>query len=220
MPLYQLRSKSVSLEAIRTDLIKLISEQISFASEQSELLLWINESNTYVSCHIYNSAEEETDNSDNYSVVEFEQFQYDEEEDVLFYELILDAIRSFPRDSFQDVSHGTFHIYESSECNEIYKIIELENGSLEIIARELEEGDYFADDLESDELHADNQHRKKTLLIWSFRTLLALILYYSFWDYKLVRWSLIIFIPLNLFSVFPFFLFWETVKEKWSDLKS
>ena len=61
---------------------------------------------------------------------------------------------------------------------------------------------------------------KKTLLIWSFRTLLALILYYSFWDYKLVRWSLIIFIPLNLFSVFPFFLFWETVKEKWSDLKS
>jgi len=42
-------------------------------------------------------------------------------------------------------------------------------------------------------------YRKKKLAMWAIRTALAVVMYYFLWDVKWVRWSLWLYVPLNLF---------------------
>lgn len=46
-----------------------------------------------------------------------------------------------------------------------------------------------------------NEVRKKKLIIYVIRTILAVILYYLFWKYYWVRMSLWLYIPLNLMGL-------------------
>ena len=46
------------------------------------------------------------------------------------------------------------------------------------------------------------EYRRKKLIIYLIRTLIAIALYYFLWDYEWVRWTLIVYIPLNLIGLF------------------
>lgn len=45
------------------------------------------------------------------------------------------------------------------------------------------------------------EYRKKKTIIWAVRTIIAATLFIFFWEYKYVKWGLIAYIPLNLFSI-------------------
>ena len=49
------------------------------------------------------------------------------------------------------------------------------------------------------------EYRKKKFILYLVRTLLTGSLYYLFWEYSWVRWTLLITIPLNLFSLLSIF---------------
>lgn len=54
------------------------------------------------------------------------------------------------------------------------------------------------------------QYGLTILMRWFFRWFLTAILYYIFWDYEWLRWSLIIAIPLGIFSLGTiFFAQWQ-----------
>ncbi len=55
--------------------------------------------------------------------------------------------------------------------------------------------------LEEEQLSDPIQKRKK-LVIWGIRTFLAVVLYIWFWHIAWVRWSLLLYIPLNLLGLF------------------
>lgn len=48
-------------------------------------------------------------------------------------------------------------------------------------------------------------YRKKKTITWIIRTSIAALFYVLFWEYNWVRWSLILYIPLNLFGLFSIF---------------
>ena len=48
-------------------------------------------------------------------------------------------------------------------------------------------------------------YRKRKLMMWCFRTIIAVILYIVFWQYQWVRTTLIVTIPLSLFSLLSIF---------------
>lgn len=48
----------------------------------------------------------------------------------------------------------------------------------------------------------DPAYRKKKLVLWAIRTTLSVILYVIFWKHNWVKWSLLLTIPLSLFSLF------------------
>ena len=47
--------------------------------------------------------------------------------------------------------------------------------------------------------------RKKKLIFWGIRTFMVIVLYIMFWDQSWVRWSLLIYIPLNMLSLFAIY---------------
>ena len=47
----------------------------------------------------------------------------------------------------------------------------------------------------------DPAFKKKKLILWSIRTSLTVILYLYFWNHAWVKWSLLLTIPLSLFSL-------------------
>lgn len=49
------------------------------------------------------------------------------------------------------------------------------------------------------------EYRKKRLVIYLIRTGIAVVLYFFFWKYQWVRWSLVVYVPLNLFSLVSIF---------------
>jgi len=42
-------------------------------------------------------------------------------------------------------------------------------------------------------------YRKRKLIMWAIRTVIAIVIYYLLWDVQWVRWSLWLYVPLNLF---------------------
>ncbi|MCR6639660.1 MAG: hypothetical protein NVV82_11935 [Sporocytophaga sp.] len=46
------------------------------------------------------------------------------------------------------------------------------------------------------------EYRQKKLLLWLVRTLMTILIYVLFWEYNWVKWTLILTVPLNLFSLF------------------
>ena len=42
-------------------------------------------------------------------------------------------------------------------------------------------------------------YRKRKLIMWAIRTVVAIIMYYFLWDVQWVRWTLWLYVPLNLF---------------------
>lgn len=49
------------------------------------------------------------------------------------------------------------------------------------------------------------EYKRKKLILWFIRTLIAVCLYFFSWKYTWVRWSLIVYIPLNLISLISIF---------------
>lgn len=47
--------------------------------------------------------------------------------------------------------------------------------------------------------------RRQKTIMWTIRTLIAIILYFIFWKHQWVRWTLIAYIPLNLLSLFSIY---------------
>ena len=48
-------------------------------------------------------------------------------------------------------------------------------------------------------------YQRKKLIFWGIRTLLIVILYVVLWRYQWIRWSLIAYIPLNLYGLFSIY---------------
>jgi len=48
----------------------------------------------------------------------------------------------------------------------------------------------------------NSSYRKNKLILWIIRTVISVILYILFWSYTWVKWTLLLTIPLNLFSLF------------------
>ena len=221
MPFFSKNSKAISSDEIRIELIELLSNQLSQNSNLKELLLWINETNCYVSCHWYDSKNGIIDDSDNYSVVVFDEFQDMEyEETESFYEKILDSLKTFSSDTFKNQNIVRANVYESDETDEPTKIFEIENGSLTII-KSIKPNwkSNLLTEVENNEILTEKFKRKK-LIIWLIRTIVAIILYVIFWKYELVRWSLIIYIPLNLFSPFSIFFWRKLINKKLNKIKN
>lgn len=45
-------------------------------------------------------------------------------------------------------------------------------------------------------------YQKKKLVLWTVRTLITITLYVLFWKHDWVKWTLVVTIPLSLFSLF------------------
>ncbi|MEM6686903.1 MAG: hypothetical protein AAF617_14050 [Bacteroidota bacterium] len=58
------------------------------------------------------------------------------------------------------------------------------------------------------------QYRLRKLIGWAIRTLIAIILCISFWEYTWVRWTLVFYIPLNLFGLYSILKATNTVDAK------
>lgn len=49
------------------------------------------------------------------------------------------------------------------------------------------------------------KYKRKKLMIYVIRTTISIVLFYMFWEYNWVRWFLVLYIPLNLFSLVSIF---------------
>lgn len=58
--------------------------------------------------------------------------------------------------------------------------------------------------IESDTVLSPQYRRRKTV-IWAIRTLIVIALFIIFWKHTWVRWFLIAYVPLNLFSLFSIY---------------
>jgi len=47
----------------------------------------------------------------------------------------------------------------------------------------------------------DPAYRKKKFVLWTVRATISIALYIVFWEYNWVKWSLLLTVPLSLFSV-------------------
>ncbi len=65
----------------------------------------------------------------------------------------------------------------------------------------------------------DSKYRRKKAINWLIRTVIAIILYIIFWDYDWVRWSLCIYIPLNLLGFIIIFAIPYYLKRKQEKLE-
>ena len=45
------------------------------------------------------------------------------------------------------------------------------------------------------------KYRNRKLLFYAIRTLIAVVIFYIFWDYEHIFWLLLIYIPINLISL-------------------
>lgn len=64
------------------------------------------------------------------------------------------------------------------------------------------------------------EYRKKKLIIWIARTILSIALYYYFWKYEWVRWTLVLYIPLALFNLIALLGFNYFAKKKAEKIKT
>ncbi len=65
----------------------------------------------------------------------------------------------------------------------------------------------------------DAGFRRKKMISWLIRTIIAIVLYIIFWDYEWVRWSLWIYVPLNLFGLVMLFIVPRYLKKKHEKLE-
>lgn len=65
----------------------------------------------------------------------------------------------------------------------------------------------------------DAGYRRKKMINWLIRTIIAIVLYILFWEYEWVRWSLWIYVPLNLFGLVMLFIVPSYLKKKHEKLE-
>ena len=114
-------SNSVNIKEIKSQIIEIINLQLR-RKETSEfymdLLLWISNTNGYISCHKYNADEELSDEDDFYSVLELSEFHdtiINLEEDS-FYDCILKILNQINRKDL--IQKRSISIYETWEIND------------------------------------------------------------------------------------------------------
>lgn len=49
------------------------------------------------------------------------------------------------------------------------------------------------------------EYKKKKLLVYCIRTIIAVVIFYFLWDHEWIKWALWLYIPLNLFSLLSIF---------------
>lgn len=61
----------------------------------------------------------------------------------------------------------------------------------------------FEQELAQSDYHAiaDSGVRRKKLILWIIRTAISVGIYWYFWDYIWVRWTLVLTVPLSLLSL-------------------
>jgi len=60
--------------------------------------------------------------------------------------------------------------------------------------------------------------KRKKIIAWLIRTIIAAILFIIFWEYTWVRWVLVFYIPLNIFSLYAIYKFDNTVNTKMNEV--
>lgn len=121
-------SQSVKNTEIEESLIEIINFQINrykIDSIYNDLLLWINETNGYVSCHWYNFENKETNENDIFSCLElpelFENIDYENNEE--FQTLVKSYLIKIDKDKLHHLIK--IKIYITSEINEPKLLLEL-----------------------------------------------------------------------------------------------
>ncbi len=106
---------------IKNELIQIINFQLNKLKTQlafPDILLWINNTNGYISCHRYNSSENMTNEEDSYSALELPDF-FEEliegDNDESFYDKILPILNKIKPKDLIECNH--VKLYETSEIN-------------------------------------------------------------------------------------------------------
>lgn len=130
-PLYDKDSEAFGERAVYDELAKIINIQLNNASlipkAFRNLLLYVNGTNSYVSCHWYNLEKEDVLDTCGYTVVTFIKYQDEEiwedgtlDEDFFFYGLIMDTLKKFRLTAIDPLDSVT--LYESDEGDEVLPI--------------------------------------------------------------------------------------------------
>lgn len=115
----------IDKEIIFKELKEIINCQLNnselIPNEYKNLLLWINETNCYVSCLWYNPEKDKINEDYGYSVVTFDELAFElEDEGIDFYELILEIINKNKLSLLNLLS--TIKLFESDEMDEVTQI--------------------------------------------------------------------------------------------------
>lgn len=130
-PLYDKDSEAFGERAVYDELAKIINIQLNNASlipkDFRNLVLYINGTNSYVSCHWYNLEKNDVMDSCGYTVVTFIKYQDEEiwedgtlDEDFFFYGLIMDALEKYKRTAIKPLN--SVILYECDEGDEVLPI--------------------------------------------------------------------------------------------------
>lgn len=58
------------------------------------------------------------------------------------------------------------------------------------------------------------EYRKKRIITYIIRTVITVALYVFFWEYAFIRWSLLLYVPLNIFSIISIYGWSYILKKK------
>ena len=130
-PLYDKDSEAFDDRAVYDELAKIINIQLNNASlipkAFRNLLLYVNGTNSYVSCHWYNLEKDDVLDTCGYTVVTFIKYQDEEiwedgtlDEDFFFYGLIMDTLKKFRLTAIDSLD--SVILYESDEGDEVLPI--------------------------------------------------------------------------------------------------
>ncbi|MCB0744886.1 MAG: hypothetical protein KDC67_13340 [Ignavibacteriae bacterium] len=123
-----INSLSVKEIEIKRSLIEIVNFQLARENntvEYPDLLLWINTTNGYVSCHWYNHEEEVSNEEDIYSVLELpELFKTLLDKEESFYEFILKILKSVGKHDLMPIVNN-LKIFETWEINEPELLLKL-----------------------------------------------------------------------------------------------
>lgn len=130
-PLYDKDSEAFGDRAVYDELAKIINIQLNNASlipkAFRNLLLYVNGTNSYVSCHWYNLEKNDVLDTCGYAVVTFIKYQDEEiwedgtlDEDFFFYGLIMDALKKYRLTAIEPLN--SVILYESDEGDEVLPI--------------------------------------------------------------------------------------------------
>lgn len=116
-----IENKSNDYQSIKSDLLKIINFQLDRKNKSdgfNDILLWINDTNGYISCHYYNEQKKMAHENDLYSALELPDFFeiIITEENRLFNDEVLSILENIKREELNELNG--IKIYYTSEIND------------------------------------------------------------------------------------------------------
>lgn len=119
---FTITNNNIDFDTIKLDLLEIINNQknlLKVNNSFDSLILWISNTNGYVSCHLYDS-DNEIINEDFYSILELPELheKYCEIEDLSFYDIIENYLKKL--NSFSSIKElKLFYTWEINEPEQL-----------------------------------------------------------------------------------------------------